>query len=471
VANYLRVMYKIIGMSSPLSITEAWPVRNSYAWQLMTFKNSARAGVKIRKRPPLRVLHLLSQQPGKTGSGVYLQALVLQGAKANIAQRIIAGIAHDSPVPAISPLNSSDIRPVRFGAASLPFPVAGMSDVMPYESTRFSDFTQDMLDAYLDAFAEAMTAEVKSFEPDIIHSHHLWLATALARALFPSVPLVTTCHGTEIRQLELVPELSVFVIPACSGIDRVMALHENHVGRISRLYGMEQFRITCVGAGYRDDIFCPTGSCSCIRKQKQELTVVYAGKLSRAKGLPWLIEAAARVEPPAGKKVRFLIAGSGGGDEAKQIHDMAGGLQDRIRFLGALSQEELSSVLKDADIFVLPSFYEGLPLVVLEAVACCCRGVVTELPGIHHWLPEKLVKSGIVELVPLPKLIGPDVPDPSGLPRFTEDIAAAVERQLHRCGQDEPDWEGEITCTIESMNWQGVFSRVKKVYKQVLKDF
>lgn len=458
-------------MKKHLSINEIWPVRNSYAWRLITFKKPARVDFRKNKRSSVKILHLLSQQPGRTGSGVYLQALVLQGAKANIAQRIIAGIPNDSPVPVISPLDSSDIMPVRFGAASLPFPVAGMSDVMPYESTRFSDFTQDMLDAYLDAFAEAMTAEVKSFEPDIIHSHHLWLATALARALFPSIPLVTTCHGTEIRQLELVPELSVFVIPACSGVDRVMALHENHIGRISRLYGIEQSRITCVGAGYRDDIFCPTGSCSCIRKQKQELTVVYAGKLSRAKGLPWLIEAAARVEPPAGKKVRFLIVGSGGGEEAKQIRDQASGLQDRVRFLGAVSQEELSSVLKGADIFVLPSFYEGLPLVVLEAVACCCRVVVTELPGIDHWLPEKLVKAGIVELVPLPKLIGPDVPDPSGLPRFTEDLAAAVGRQLHRCGQDEPDWEGEITCSIESMNWQGVFNRVREVYNEVLSGY
>jgi glycosyltransferase involved in cell wall biosynthesis len=455
-------------MKKPLSITEIWPVRNSYAWQLMTFRNPAREGFRKKKRSYLKVLHLLSQQPGKTGSGVYLQALVMQAAKANLAQRIIAGIPHDSPVPLISPLKSSSIRPVRFGTAALPFPVAGMSDVMPYESTRFSDFTQGMLDAYLDAFAEAISEEVKLFKPDIIHSHHLWLVTALAKVLFPSVPLVTMCHGTEIRQLELVPELAGFVIPACAAVDRVMALHENHIGRISRLYDIEQSRIKCVGAGYRDDIFCPAGSCSCTRKQKKELTVVYAGKLSRAKGLPWLIEAAARVEPPAGKKVCFIIVGSGGGDEAKQIRDQAGGLQDRVRFLGAVSQEELSSVLKGADIFVLPSFYEGLPLVVLEAVACCCRVVVTELPGIDNWLPEKLVKAGIVELVPLPELIGPDVPDPSGLPRFTEDLTAAVGRQLHRCGQDEPDWEGEITCSIESMNWQGVFKRVSKVYTEVL---
>jgi glycosyltransferase involved in cell wall biosynthesis len=390
-------------MESKLHMTPDWPVRGSLAWQLLHYKSPV---VSIRPKAdqgPTRILHLLSQQPGKTGSGVYLQALVQQGAEDGLDQNIIVGIPSEFSEVSIGPLDTSCITCVRFCDADLPYPVAGMSDVMPYQSTRFSDFTNDMLDAYLYAFASILKKSVSEFRPHLIHTHHLWLATALTRFLFPETPLVTTCHGTELRQLELVPTLRDFVIPACSHADRVMALHENHMTRIHDLYGIDSSRIRLIGAGFRNDIFCLPESNTCSRSQKGTLTIVYAGKLSFAKGVPWLIESAEHLEHPEGKHIRLRIVGSGAGDEAGIIREKALRFQDIVEFLGPKPQEDLAAILQDADVFVLPSFYEGLPLVVLEAIACSCRVVVTDLPGISHWLPVRLIEEGIVEVVPMPR--------------------------------------------------------------------
>jgi glycosyltransferase involved in cell wall biosynthesis len=126
----------------------------------------------------------------------------------------------------------------------------------------------------------------------------------------------------------------------------------------------------------------------------------------------------------------FRIAGSGRGEEPEIIRKKALRFQDIIEFLGPKPQEELAEIFRESDVFVLPSFYEGLPLVVLEAIACGCRVVVTELPGIQCWLPDELVKEGIVEIVPLPTLIGPDVPDPSDLPPFMHNLVTAINKQL-----------------------------------------
>jgi glycosyltransferase involved in cell wall biosynthesis len=455
-------------MGNLLRINGSWPVKGSLSWRLLNFSRSAE--VKLRKKvsPRAKILHLLSQQPGKTGSGVYLQELVKQGAKDNLKQRIIIGVPSDATHPVLEPLESPDIKLVKFCDPDLPFPVAGMSDVMPYRSTRFSEFSEHMLDAYLYAFANIINREVSSFHPDIIHTHHLWLASALTRTLYPDIPVVTTCHGTELRQLDLVPALRDFVVPACSQIDRVMALHQDHIDKIQVSYGINESKITLVGAGYRDDIFCSPETGTCRRDQKDTLTVVYAGKLSFAKGLPWLIETADRLEHPSGKKIRLRIAGSGSGAEAKMIYEKALQFQDIIEILGPKPQEDLAEIFKDADIFVLPSFYEGLPLVVLEALACCCRVVVTELPGIQCWLPAEFVRAGIVELVPLPKLIGPDVPDPSALPLFMHNLVTSINKQLIRSTTREPEWNKEVVPLIESMNWQGIYSKVKQVYEAVL---
>lgn len=456
-------------MSIALTVSETWPRPDTPAWMLLHFaRNRAEGWSQPEKGVPLRVLHLLSQQPGKTGSGIYLQALVQQGAQSGMEQRVVIGIPAEAPFPVISPLDEGQINPVRFGTPSLPFPVPGMSDVMPYESTRFSEFTRDILDAYLQAFRGVLTGVVREFAPHIIHSHHLWLVTALARVLFPETPVVATCHGTDLRQLELVPDLVPFVVPACSGLDRVMALHERQRNRITAIYGIDNGRITLTGAGYRSDIFCRPASPTDRRDQKESLSIVYAGKISRAKGLPWLIEAMDRLTVPPGTEVRLLIAGSAGGVEGEAIRAKAIGRENQLVFLGALPQEELAEVLKGVDLFVLPSFYEGLPLVVLEAVACGCRVVVTDLPGMDSWLPEELDRSGIVERVSLPRLIGPDEPASGELPGFTARLATAISRQLGRCLRGEAYPYEDALCSIETMTWEGVFRRVEKAYLEIL---
>lgn len=455
-------------MEECLRITTEWPVQESLAWKLLTYNHPVRSGRHQKKNCPMRILHLLSQQPGKTGSGVYLQALVQQGARDGLQQKIIVGTPSDLSKPTMASLDASCITCVRFCDPDLPYPVAGMSDVMPYQSTKFSDFTREMLDSYLYAFASILKKIVKEFRPDLIHTHHLWLATALTRLLFPDIPLVTTCHGTELRQLDLVPSFRAFVIPACSCVDRVMALHENHVVRIRELYGIDLSRIKLIGAGFRNDIFCPPLSTTCSRIQKDILTIVYAGKLSFAKGVPWLIESAKHIEHPSGKRIRLCIVGSGAGEEAEIIRDKALKCRDIVEFLGPKPQEDLAAVFQDADVFVLPSFYEGLPLVVLEAIACSCRVVVTDLPGIRNWLPERLIVEGVVEVIPMPNLIGPDVPDPSSLPGFVHNLVSAINRQLYRSTYQEPDWENEVMPCIESMNWQGIYSKIRRVYHDVL---
>jgi glycosyltransferase involved in cell wall biosynthesis len=277
--------------ASFLSVIDDWPEKDSLVWRLITYKKSGQEKAARRKHRPGKILHVLSQQPGKTGSGVYLQALVEHAGKAHFSQRVIVGMPWDSPLPSIPPLHPADIISVRFGGPGLPYPIPGMSDVMPYESTRFSDFTPDMLDNYLKAFSDVLRETVMSFEPDIIHTHHLWLVTALTRILFPDLPLVTTCHGTDLRQHDLAPALSPFVIPGCAAVDRVMALHESHRDRMAHIYGIDKQRIRLIGAGFRDDLFCSPGPSACKPVEKHTLTIVYAGKISKAKGVHCLIDA------------------------------------------------------------------------------------------------------------------------------------------------------------------------------------
>jgi len=420
-----------------------------------------------RRRPGKcrNILHLLSQQPGKTGSGVALLALVRHGAGEGYRQRAVIGLPGPEPLPDVPPLAPADIFPVRFDRPPVPFAIPGMSDIMPYASTRFSTFTADMLEGYLQAFAAELARATRDFNPDIIQSNHLWLLTALARVLFPRTPLCVYSHGTELRQLQNAARLAPVVIPPCAAVDRVFALHADNRERIISAYGIPEARIRIVGAGFRDDLFTPSAVCA-PAAGREELVIAYAGKISAPKGVPWLIDAMRRVRAPDGRRVKLLLAGSAAEGEAEVIRRQAADL-DNVVFLGALPQKELAAVLQTADVFVLPSFFEGLPLVVIESLACGCRVVMTDLPGVDSWMPEGLCAEGCVERVSLPRLIGADTPVADDLPRFVAELAAALNRQLARsleCGRPS-----DAACRLASLAWKEVFDRMRTAYQELAK--
>jgi hypothetical protein len=86
----------------------------------------------------VRILHLLSQRPECTGSGIYLQNIIDQAAAAGHRNFLVAGIPLDSP-PRLACIDGEHCSFVTFSGGDLPFPVPGMSDVMPYASSRFRD--------------------------------------------------------------------------------------------------------------------------------------------------------------------------------------------------------------------------------------------------------------------------------------------------------------------------------------------
>ena len=173
----------------------------------------------------MKILHILSQIPDATGSGIYLQAALRHTAVHGHENYLLAGVPADSDHHLQLHLKANNYQPVNF-ERDLPFPVVGMSDVMPYSSTRFCDLSATQLALYRDAFEGKLSQAVERWQPDLIHSHHLWLLTSLVRQLFPSIPLVTSCHGSDLRQFNNCKHLQSMVLEGCRRVDAVCALSQ-----------------------------------------------------------------------------------------------------------------------------------------------------------------------------------------------------------------------------------------------------
>ena len=407
----------------------------------------------------MKILHLLSQRPDSTGSGIYVQAVMKEAVSCGYSNALVAGVPREYCVPeSVRCMCAVDMSPVRF-EQDPPFPIVGMSDVMPYVSTRFSDLGVDQVQRYEQCFAQILEQSVQKYAPDIIHSNHLWLLTALACRMFPDIPVVASCHGSDLRQFRQCAHLQERVLSGCRGLSGVLALSREQKTTISECYGLPQEKITVTGAGFNEDLFAPPSEAPV----PSPIHIVYAGKLSRAKGVPWLLRACEALADD----VVVHLAGSGCGDEEREIQTLAKALGDKVIMHGSLPQEELADLLAHSHIFVLPSFFEGLPLVLFEALACGCSLVATRLPGVEEIFTN--LPDDVVRLVALPRMRSVDCPDPDDEESFVHALTRTLTAQVSsvRTGADVRQCPAARDI-LERFTWSGVFERINAVYRGLL---
>lgn len=110
--------------------------------------------------------------------------------------------------------------------------------------------------------------------------------------------------------------------------------------------------------------------------------LLYLGRLAPVKRVDRLIQALAGLPDDVG----LAIGGKGSSRDALEAQARELGVQDRVRFLGYVPEEDKHTVFAAADALALPSEHEGQPIVLLEALAQGCPLVVTD----PAWLPEEL---------------------------------------------------------------------------------
>jgi D-inositol-3-phosphate glycosyltransferase len=117
--------------------------------------------------------------------------------------------------------------------------------------------------------------------------------------------------------------------------------------------------------------------------------VLFVGRLERLKGVEVAIRALALLGDRAHPDLRLVVLGedSRDGDESEKdrLKAIAStlGIRDRVDFLGSVAHHELPYFYSAADVCVMPSYSESFGLVGLEAQACGCPVVASDVPGLR----------------------------------------------------------------------------------------
>lgn len=221
---------------------------------------------------------------------------------------------------------------------------------------------------------------------DLIDGHY-YFPDGVALALFCrwlGSPLLITARGTDIN---LIPENRIargMILwaagKAFASITVCSALKERMVE-----LGAREDKIHVLRNGVDLELFRPLSKSDCrIKWNMQKTTLLSVGHLIERKGHHHVICALAHLD-----NVELLIAGDGEQEQALKELAAEIGVSGRVRFLGALSQEQLVEVYSGADIMVLASSREGWANVLLESMACGTPVVATNIWGTPEVVAEK----------------------------------------------------------------------------------
>ena len=218
--------------------------------------------------------------------------------------------------------------------------------------------------------------------PHVLHANHLMFQTSLAAArLQPrfGVPLVTTVHLGRLGSLPAAVRLPAMVHERSVGrfilrrSERVIAVSSSVAAHLGDL-GVDAGRVDVVPNGVDHDRFHPPTEA----RPDRPPTIVFVGRLIVNKGPALFVEALGTLAA-AGHRFSASLVGDGPLRARLEQQVARLGLGGRVSFSGEVT--DVADRLRAADILVRPSLTEGLPLAVIEAMACGACVLASDIPG------------------------------------------------------------------------------------------
>ena len=235
---------------------------------------------------------------------------------------------------------------------------------------------------------------------DVLHFHRVELALPFVLWKKKGVPVVLTIHGSSRHHEQalghrlfgknwfnrLYLALEAFILER---VDKVILVNSEGYDHYRQKFSRFSGKFVMFPTFIDFDLFKPCGDGSCRQKfgvPPDARLIVFVGRLHEQKGVSLLIEAFGSLQARRLGHV-LLLVGDGGDKPRLQEQVRVAGIQG-VMFAGAVAHAGLAEVLTAADLFVLPSLWEGMPIVLLEALACGVPAVSTDVGQVRDIIKE-----------------------------------------------------------------------------------
>lgn len=319
----------------------------------------------------MRILYLQTFPFWGSGSGTY-------------ARHLASEIGKKHKVALVAPDDRS-IERAKVYTVKLPFPVAFTGHPEWPGCKLYANLPGHEIFLIDRAYRDATFAAVEDFQPDIIHVHHafpLTWAASYIRDLY-LINFVITIHGSELPTMEKdrrYLRTSYYAMQRACRIIPNSGWTRDWFLRIYKGEFHEKCRVIPGGVNTQKFTYTESGSRSVDKELglKGRPMVLFAGKITKYKGVDFLVHAA--------KKIHGDVVILGDGPERERLMEKAKQMNiTNIHWKGHMGAgvAKLTPYYSRADVFVAPSTWdEPLGLVILESMACKTPVVVTRKGGI-----------------------------------------------------------------------------------------
>lgn len=327
----------------------------------------------------------------------------------------------------------------------------------------------------LDALSRNLLMVRDPIDADVIHAHTWYtdLAALWGRLLWER-PYVLTIHSLEplrpwkAEQLGTAYRLSSWMErTAIEAADAVIAVSGATRQDVLRLFAIPPERVHVIHNGIDIDLYRKTSETSALERAGVDLDrpyVLFVGRITRQKGIVHLLDAVRFLHPDVQV---VLLAGQ------PDTPELAQAVETRVAELRAqrsgivwipemLPRSDVIQFYSHATVFCCPSVYEPFGLINLEAMACECPVVASDVGGI----PEVVVdgETGILVHVEVDPERGEPI-DPQG---FARDLAAAIQRIVDDPSLRERLGRNGRARVEQHFSWRAVAQRTLDLYRRLV---
>lgn len=324
-------------------------------------------------------------------------------------------------------------------------------------------------------FALAKVRELASRNsiPSVVHTHSTSGAFLVAAKHSINAPVVSHVHGTTYSAAtpmilsfgDIKAGYSPFKVTTSyirekalwSAADRVAAVSTSVKSDLIGRYGLDAAKIRLVYNGVDAELFRPIGEPEFPEKKAVEgkKVVLYVGHFGLRKGVPFLIRAMKTVKAQVPDSILVCVGGVPSwlpkGDYWSYLKELVeeNGLEKDVLLLDKVPNEKLPNYYSMSNVFVLPSYYEAFPKVLIEAMACEKPAISSRMGGTQDSI-EDGVNGYLVNYA-----------DPSDIARAIITVLQddALAKRMGAIGRQR---------VIREFTWKAVAARFDAIYSEVV---
>lgn len=291
--------------------------------------------------------------------------------------------------------------------------------------------------------AKVLAPRLRAFRPDVVLAYWVYpdgyAAVRAARAI--GVPCVVGARGSDVHlRTGLLRRLTRRTLHAA---DAVLTVSQAMRRVVVEAYGTAPDKVRCIVNGIDTGVFQPMDRGAARARlgiADDARLVVYVGRMVESKGLRELVEAFGSIAAADGR-VQLALVGDGVMHAELRALAAASGLGARIHMPGGMEPSDVAQWLAASDVLTLPSWSEGYPNVLVEAIACGRPVVASDVGG-----AAEIVNAGNGILVP---------------PRNPGALAAALCDALAR------EWDHAAMSRAMARGWDAVAAETLAVCRSV----